>query len=129
MRRPDSPVIEYKEADLQKAVASRLNALESLGLLTWNHPPHEGKRHVAYAKKLKSHGTKAGEPDCVIYLKGGKTIFIELKTMTGTIKKHQLFRHNLLSMMGFPVHVVLAETPHQAVREVDRILKEEGVRI
>lgn len=126
---PDAPTMNWKEADLQKAVATFLFDLERLGLLTFHHSPNEGNRHVSHKVKLKSHGMRAGEPDIAIYIKGGKTVFVELKTMTGKISANQLERSRLLGLMGFKVYTVLAETPKRAVDQVHKILRENGVSI
>lgn len=48
----------------QKAVAKWLDWHD---VSPWTHVAHEGKRHKAYAKKLKEMGTKPGVPDVVIF--------------------------------------------------------------
>lgn len=126
---PNRLCIEFKEVALQEAVATYLDGLEKLGLLAWNHPPNEGKRPLQTLLKLIRCGLKSGEPDCQIFPKNAaiRTFFIEIKTLTGTISQKQRERHSLYGKLGYHVYVVFAETPAEAVRKVERILKDEGV--
>lgn len=112
------------ESGLQEACAAYLESLESEGKLTFNHPPHEGKRTPWNGAKLKKHGMRAGEPDLVIYHKGGKVQFIELKTLkNGYITTKQKARHAVLRRLGYTVDVVFADTPRQAVDQVKEVLE------
>jgi hypothetical protein len=54
--------------------------------------PNGGHRHKAVAAKLKAEGVKAGVPDiCLPVARGGfSSLFIELKTKTGTMQKTQI---------------------------------------
>jgi hypothetical protein len=119
-------VMKCTEFDLQCAVADWLDFQESLGKLTWQHSPNEGKRKPVYVKMLIKAGMKTGEPDCAIYLKGGVTFFIELKRKGNYLTETQKHRHRLLNSMGYKTFTVTAETPRQAVDEVIRILGEMG---
>ena len=128
MRFPDAN-LDWKETDLQKAAASFLDDLEHRGMLAWSHPPNEGKRTMQYAVKLKQQGVKAGEPDCIIYLKGGQTLFIELKKYDGTVSKPQKARHELFRSLGYAVHIVKERTPQKTVNAIERILRGHGVSL
>lgn len=55
-----------------------------------------------------------GLPDRIILLPGGKILFVETKSPTGTVKPHQSVVHNRLRRLGFTV-LVLSTTA--AVRE------------
>lgn len=56
----------------------------------------------------------SGLPDRMVLLPGGRLIFVELKSPTGTVKPHQTVVHRRLQSLGFEVYV-LAST--QAVRQ------------
>lgn len=126
---PSDPKISWPENALQEATATFLNHLESLGFLAWHHPPLGGLRHRKAGAKLKRQGAKAGTPDCEIFLKGGKTVFIELKTNSGRLHQAQKNRHKLLNVMGYEVHVVYASSPNECVDKVQAILRDEGVAV
>jgi len=56
----------------------------------------------------------SGLPDRIILLPGGRLIFVETKSPTGTVAPHQTVVHNRLRRLGFEV-IVLSST--DAVRE------------
>ena len=56
----------------------------------------------------------SGLPDRMVLLPGGRLIFVELKSPTGTVAPHQTVVHNRLRRLGFEVFV-LAST--DAVKE------------
>jgi len=56
----------------------------------------------------------SGLPDRIILFPGGRIMFVETKSPTGTVKPHQTVVHNRLRALGFEV-LVLAST--EAVRE------------
>ena len=119
--------MKYFEYDLQCAVASYLDGLGLAGVkLAWSHPPNEGKHKPQYRVKQKKAGMKAGEPDCIIYLEGGVTLFIELKLAGNGLSQSQKDRHGVLRTLGFQVHTVTAKTPQDAVNQVEAILKKAG---
>lgn len=51
----------------------------------------------------------SGLPDRMVLLPGGRLIFVELKSPTGTVAAHQTVVHNRLRRLGFEV-LVLAST-------------------
>lgn len=59
----------------------------------------------AQAWKFTSPG-RAGVPDRIVLLPGGRIIFVELKTTKGTVTKLQQQTHNLLRGYGFDVRVL-----------------------
>lgn len=61
----------------------------------------------------------SGLPDRIVLLPGGKIIFIELKSPTGTVAPHQTVIHNRLRALGFEVLVLTSPT---AVEEWDKRL-------
>lgn len=56
----------------------------------------------------------SGLPDRMALMPGGRVIFVELKSSTGTVEPHQTVVHGKLRRLGFEVHV-LSST--DAVRE------------
>ncbi|MDB5490341.1 MAG: hypothetical protein JWO78_190 [Micavibrio sp.] len=126
---PSNAAMPWKERDLQKACAAYLMALERLGMLTFSHSPNEAKRSVYSAASLKAQGMRTGEPDLCILIKGGTTIFVELKTMTGVISKAQQLRSALLGALGFKSYVLLGESPQDAVNNLQSMLRENGVPV
>lgn len=65
----------------------------------------------------------SGLPDRIVLLPGGRILFIELKSPTGTVAPHQTVVHSRLRALGFEV-LVLASP--DAVREWDKGLDESG---
>lgn len=61
----------------------------------------------------------SGLPDRMVLLPGGRLIFVELKSPTGTVAPHQTVVHRRLESLGFPV-VVLSSV--DAVQEWDKEL-------
>jgi hypothetical protein len=47
-----------------------------------------------------------GIPDRLVILPGAKIRFVELKTDTGTLSKHQIIFRRRLFTLGFPVDIV-----------------------
>jgi hypothetical protein len=56
----------------------------------------------------------SGLPDRMILLPGGRLLFVETKSPTGTVKPHQTVVHDRLRRLGFEV-LVLSTT--ESVRE------------
>lgn len=48
----------------------------------------------------------SGLPDRMVLLPGGRLIFVELKSPTGTVAPHQTVIHNRLRRLGFEVLVL-----------------------
>lgn len=117
----------YKERDLQKAVARLLDVYSMQGFLAWSHPPNEAKRSPQVAAMLKAEGMKSGEADCIIYPRNRQAFFIELKMAGGSLNTNQKNRKAHLEGLGFKYYVVKAANPFDASRMVDDILKGEGV--
>jgi hypothetical protein len=72
----------------------------------------EAKKRKGWAIKLLP--SVSGLPDRMVLLPGGRLIFVELKSPTGTVAPHQTVIHNRLRQLGFEV-LVLSST--EAVRE------------
>jgi len=61
----------------------------------------------------------SGLPDRMVLLPGGRLIFVELKSPTGTVAPHQTVIHSRLRKLGFEVLVLSSP---EAVREWDKRL-------
>lgn len=55
---------------------------------------------------LKLLPSVSGLPDRMVLWPGGKIVFVELKSPTGTVAPHQTVVHNRLRDLGFEVHVL-----------------------
>lgn len=119
--------VVLSEYRIQCAVATYLNNQERLfKRFTWFHPTTWSKDR-RQGGKMKAAGSKAGIPDCCILTEHGGTIFIELKAIKGSLRPEQRTFHEKLSSLTHPVYVVKAEFPHEAVNQVEAILKKEEV--
>lgn len=107
---------------------NRLKVIEQTtkGLFAF-HPANGGYRTPVEAAILKSMGVRAGVPDIIIHFKGGKSIFIELKSGKGRLSDHQKTVHEILKGFGYRVEVISADTPMDAVKQLDAIIQEEGI--
>lgn len=52
------------------------------------------------------HLATNGHPDVVCYLGGGRTLFLEIKSETGTVTPDQVEYHKRLASLGHQVEVV-----------------------
>jgi hypothetical protein len=109
---------------MQAAIASYLDGLAATFPcdIAWAHPPNEGSRDIVYAKKLKGQGVKAGDLDVALYMAGGCTVFVELKTFDGSMKPEQLSRIATLSGLGFTTYVIAAIAPAAAVDAMSAVV-------
>jgi len=116
------------EAAIQRGVASYLRRLAQLsGAFTFTHPANEGKRSPMQGAILKAAGMQTGEPDIILFLRGGSAAFIELKNGHGHVSIAQRQRHDVLRGLGFDVHVVKARSVPEAIGQVEGILRGLGV--
>ena len=70
----------------------------------FHHSPNENIAHVAWRRKLKAKGTKAGWPDIEIIYRG-QSFFIELKYGKNKPSLNQVACHARLLRAGAPVAV------------------------
>lgn len=117
------------ESPMQTAWAGYLDGLATAFPcdIAWAHPPNEGHRNVLFAKKLKRQGVKSGDADAAIYLRGGCTVFAELKAMDGTISGDQMARLATFNGLGFMTYVVAAITPSAAVDAIAAVVRQEAL--
>lgn len=90
------------EQAIQRAVVEYLRILENLGELTFFHVPNGGGRSRTEAGIFKGLGVRAGVPDLVLMLPGGRTAFIEIKAPQGRMSQAQKTFKNTAETMGFP---------------------------
>lgn len=96
-----------EEAQLQKAVVTYLKLREALGQLKYFSVPNGGKRDVITAVKLKREGLRAGVPDIVVVTSvPSRTIFLELKSKTGSLSKPQQKWRDYFTANKIPFFVV-----------------------
>lgn len=109
------------ESDLQAAVVQFLGL--ALPPECWFcHIANEGKRGPKAQAELKRSGVRAGCPDLLIVWLG-RCIWIELKTLSGSLSAAQKAVHKHLWSAGCKVHVC------RSVGEVVRALVGEGIQM
>ena len=117
------------ESVLQKAVVAHFLDLEKkVGGFTFfsvvggsvRVPPHIGKR-------LKESGCRAGVSDLVFILSGGKSVFIELKSMTGSLQPPQRKWDAKLRKLNTPSYCLKAATTGEIIALIYEILEDEGL--
>ena len=77
------------EKELHSRVCASLNGYQSHGLLRYTATKREAVRGLKWGKQAKQSGFAKGLPDFLIFMKGGKVIFIELKSSTGRLSPQQ----------------------------------------
>ena len=107
----------HPEQAIHQAAVSYLRLLENMGELMFLHPANGGFRSKAEAGIFKSLGVKAGAPDLIILLPGGRCAFIEIKAPGGYLSASQRAFRNTAENLGFP----FAEC--RAVDEVERFVR------
>jgi len=106
--------VNWLEADIQAAIVRELrqkNILFEVGL--------DGvKLTKGQAGKAKAAGMDRGKCDLKIYLRGGRTVQIELKRKGGRVSTAQADWHAVLKLLGHEVHVVVARSPKDGIDQV-----------
>jgi hypothetical protein len=118
MSKPEDPNIPWSEANIQMYVATHslrdgyLFHADSLGA-------NKGR---AGGNKMKLQGACAGWPD-LVYILNGRTVYIELKAIKGSVSAVQEALHEKMRAMGCEVWVVKALDGPTAWREIKAILE------
>ena len=87
------------ERAIQPAI---VKALRQHCRFPWFAVPNGGKRHVHTAIKLKAEGVRAGVPDLVFILPGGRFAGLELKAENGRLSDAQKqFRDEVTAIQGW----------------------------
>ncbi len=78
----------------------------------------------ARAKAMRT-GMMAGEPDVRLYFSSGRLVLVENKVGKARMQPSQEPRHAVLRRLGFPVHVLRAESEEEAERLMLDIVEDE----
>ena len=89
------------EQQIHQAAVSYLQLMENLDKLMFLHPANGGFRSKVEAGIFKSLGVKAGAPDLIILLPGGRCAFIEIKAPKGYLSAAQKAFRNTVEAFGF----------------------------
>lgn len=109
------------EEALQRAVVQLLELYEQRDLLAYAHCPNGERRDRATAGRLKAMGVRPGVPDLLVWVRGGRSIGIELKAGNGRLSDVQVLWKSTLASLGHRVYVCWS------VDEVEAVLRLEGV--
>lgn len=119
---PDDVTIPWREEDHQAYIVTQLRrygVLFRVGM--------EGiKLTQGQAMKAKALGMEAGEPDILIYGKGGSVLLIELKRFKGVLSDKQKDRIAKLGRGDHMVSVIKEKTPLDAWNRLLAIVSERG---
>lgn len=104
------------EEQLQKSVVDYLN-LVSKGKFRFFHIPGGGHISAGMGARRKRMGAKAGAPDLILEIAGGRLIEIELKADKGRLSKSQVAWQKESFEMGIPYFVA------RSIEEIRAILR------
>lgn len=127
--RPPRKPRNRPEQVMQRQICKWLLDIESsTKRLTFFHPANGGYRTKAEAGIFKSLGVRAGVPDLVVMLKGGRTVFFELKhgKKSQPTEKQKSFMESLIAL-GFSAYVISAENSRDAIKAIEHALLHEGM--
>ena len=88
-----------KEYQLQIKIIDYLKN-KKLSKLRYFHIPNQGMRSVKYNTLLSRMGMKAGCPDLILEFKGGKIVYIELKSKKGVLSISQKLWQKVSKIMN-----------------------------
>lgn len=123
------------EEIVQRACVTLLQTIENLTRrLSFFHIPNQLLRTMVLRVVYAALGVRAGVPDLVILMEGGRIIFVELKinpNKTNVPPKHltssdQDDFHAILIRLGFTVYVLAARNTVDAQNQLLVILEEQG---
>lgn len=117
------------EKEISRAVLNELGVFHRVNKLSYFVNLEGAKRDKRQQVAAKLHGMRAGRPDIEIFLSGGRTIFIELKTDIGRLTEKQKSIHSELADLGHDVRTVYAKDAISAIKSVQFILSEYGVAL
>lgn len=109
------------EEALQRAVVQLLALYEQRDWLAFCHVPNGGLRTASEAGRFRAMGVRAGVPDLLVWIRGGRSIGLELKAGRGKLSPEQMYWHARIAGLGHRVHVC------RSVDDVEAVLREEGV--
>ncbi len=106
-------LMKRSEYDIHVATVDYLHALGPKLKSHFFHVPNEGRHTVKYRVKLKRLGVKAGVPDLLFVLPGGRLGCVELKSDKGRQSKAQ--KEFEKTCEHYDVPYVLARSPEEVV--------------
>lgn len=115
-------MLRMKEYQLQIKLITYLKT-KKLSKLRYFHIPNQGIRSFKYKMLLASMGMKSGCPDLILEFKGGKIVYIELKTNKGSLSKSQKLWETISNILKTPHYVLKGGTFIDLKKQLDDILK------
>lgn len=112
--------LDPSEHNIQTKLVDRLDGMMRPEIVRMAIP-NGGLRHPIVGKKLKAEGLLPGSPDLVFAIERGRTLWLEMKTLTGDRSDVQIGVHYKLAELGHTV-----ETAH-SVDEAIAILYQHGI--
>lgn len=109
-----------KEFQLQIKLVEYLKQ-KKLSRFRFYHVPNQGIRSIKYQSILTKMGLKSGCPDLILEFEGGKIVYLEIKTQTGTLSKAQKLWKNISDALKTP-HYVIKGDLNCLKKEVDRVI-------
>jgi|TARA_R110002126_G_scaffold167311_1_gene315081 hypothetical protein len=97
-----------KEYQIQIKLVNYLKS-KKLSKFRFFHIPNQGIRSIAYKMLLSSMGMKSGCPDLILEFKGGKIVYIEIKTAKGVLSKSQKLWLNTSNSLKTPHYILKGE--------------------
>lgn len=97
-----------KEYQIQIKLINYLKS-KKLSKLRFFHIPNQGVRSMKYKMLLAQMGMKSGCPDLILEFKGGKIVYIELKTQKGSLSKSQKLWQNVSNALKTPHYILKGE--------------------
>ena len=107
-----------KEYQLQIKIIDYLRN-KKLSKMRYFHIPNQGIRSLKYKFLLASMGMKSGCPDLILEFKGGKIVYIELKS---TLSEKQKLWQKLSNILKTPHYVLKADKFSDLQNELDTII-------
>ena len=110
-----------KEYQLQIKIINYLKS-KKLSKLRYFHIPNHGVRSFKYKMLLAQMGMKSGCPDLILEFKNGKIVYIELKTIKGSLSKSQKLWQIVSNLLSTPHYIIKGENFTSLKKQLDNIL-------
>tara|TARA_B100000780_G_scaffold268309_1_gene226137 strand:- start:434 stop:787 length:354 start_codon:yes stop_codon:yes gene_type:complete len=110
-----------KEYQLQIKIINYLKS-KKLSKLRYFHIPNQGVRSFKYKMLLAQMGMKSGCPDLILEFKNGKIVYIELKTIKGSLSKSQKLWQIVSNLLSTPHYIIKGENFTSLKKQLDNIL-------
>ena len=110
-----------KEYQLQIKIINYLKS-KKLSKLRYFHIPNQGVRSFKYKMLLAQMGMKSGCPDLILEFKNGKIVYIELKTIKGSLSKSQKLWQIVSNLFSTPHYIIKGENFTSLKKQLDNIL-------